>query len=369
MLDYRFCKFHDGKEALLCFYQVRPASGKLERVRIKLNHISGNDRARYARNLKKKIDDLLEGGQWNYWTHGIEEYKGHLIGDMIDRYLASKGARIREVSLKSYQSRLGILHRYLIEHRPNVKYIQEVTPEIAAGLMDHLLIVRKYKAKTHNLALVDYSTFFKWLVDRDYLNRNPFSKIEKMREDEERMELFSGDQVAHLFAYMAQNHPHFYVVCGLIFYCLVRRAEITKLKIGDIDFRAGVLRIPASISKNHAVRNVIIPTEFMEALHALSYPSYPPQCFIVGENFRPGPKKIKQVNYISKLYRSVADKIGFPKQLRLYSLKHTGVSQMSASGFSVAAIRDQAGWKRAEQIDAYLRPTTEALEKLRTFRK
>jgi len=366
ILTYRYAEIQRGKEWKVVFYQVHPDTGKLTRVRLKVNR--PDNKEAFAQRLCLEINKKLESGIWNYFSEKEGKPSAITIRAAVDKYLKHTEGKKRLATLNSYTSRMNRFVNWLAHQHPDIQYVHQVTPLLADQYFDHLVEQLRYKPITHNNALVDFRTFWNFLIKKQLAKENPFSGVSPLTVDAKRRVILSKEQLKRLFLHLEETDPHFMVACGLCYYCLIRRTEITRLRISNIDFDKQVVYVPGEISKTHQDRFCVIPDEFMQLLRSLCLDSYPPDSCIVGKSFRPGPKKTFPPK-ISMHFRKIADQLALGERVTFYSLKDTGVSFMSAAGFPLAIIRDQAGWKHLHQANTYLSVTREAVETVRKFTK
>ena len=62
-----------------------------------------------------------------------------------------------------------------------------------------------------------------------------------------------------IFDYYKETNINFLVFCLCCYYCLVRRTELSKIKVGDLNLEKGTLWVSANDSKNNKSAHVTIP--------------------------------------------------------------------------------------------------------------
>lgn len=367
IVNFRYAQLQKGKEWKVIFYQTHPVTNQLTRVRIKVNH-AGIHKEKFANQLVKELNRKLDTGNWNYFREK-EGLGGSLtFAEAVNKYLTHKKLHVRLATLNSYASRLKMFGIWLNAKYPKIKNIDLINSAIVEQYFDYLIEIKKYKNITHKNTLLDLRTFWNFLIKKNCTKTNPFKDVDVMPIHFKRKSLFTPEQLNKLFTYLIKNDPDFYIPCALCYYCLMRRTEITRLKIQDINWKTRILNLAAEDSKNHMERFSVIPDEFYDFLIKRNYDKLPPQYYIVGEGRKPGLKKTS-ASRLSERFKTIAEHLKFEEDITFYCLKHTGVSNMIGNSFSKAVVRDQAGWKHMEQMNTYLGATKEAIEQLKGFTK
>ena len=62
------------------------------------------------------------------------------------------------------------------------------------------------------------------------------------------------------------ENSNFFSLCMLTYFCFIRRTEITKLKVSDVNLKAGYIVLSSRISKNTKTESVTIPNNFLPLL-------------------------------------------------------------------------------------------------------
>ena len=366
IIHFQYAFLSKGKSWEVVFWQSNPfKGGELERVRIRINRIPEVNRERYGLRLCEEINKKLDRGEWNYFT---EKHRSITFPDAWRDYL--EGRNLRPASLASYRSIFAQFEDWLKQAYPKHLYIHQITPEIAKKYFALVLVKqRRYQAKTYNNVLVILRQLWNSFMKEGYVKDSPFTAVQKMIEDEKFGVIIPRSDLAKLWAYLSDQMPGFFVVCGLCYYGLVRRSEITRMQFYHIDWAARVIRLPGTLTKNRKNKIVVIPDEFYAYLVSHGYDKMP-GAWYVASHYRtaaPGEKKCA-ASRISEIWRRVARKLEFPDAYEFYSLKDTGNTHMEEAGISSPAIRDQAGWKYLQQRNTYSHTTGESLDKLRKFK-
>ncbi|MFW5983509.1 MAG: tyrosine-type recombinase/integrase [bacterium] len=354
-LGYRYAEIGESQGRVYVYYYVtNPSTDKMERKRIYLNNIkSKQNKLRYARQLKEKINNKLDNG-WNPFIDEDESSKKYKsIEEALDFVLTYKSKFIRPRSIPQYRHRINTLKEWLKNKKILNKMIHEFTQNMAIDFMNDLIINREITTRTFNNYLLDYRTFFNTLVKNQYLNSNPFQQVDKLPTTQTLKRPFTESELS-LYMEHIQNHNYDLYIISLYTYCCgLRPAEICRLKIKDVNLKNGYIHIPGNASKNKKIGIIPIPGFFLEELK-IYLAGIPEEHYICSTGLKPGAKTIKP-NKIAQQFRKTANKIGLPGDLIFYSLKDTAADRLLQKGFSVKDIRDLFRHSNISTTDAYLK--------------
>lgn len=118
-----------------------------------------------------------------------------------------------------------------------------------------------------------------------------------------------------------------YYFTQIMYYCFIRRTELTRLKVGDFDLVNHTIIIRAEVSKNKTQESVVIPEGLEPVLKAMKLENYPSNFFVFGRHLYPSELQYINPDHISTRHNKFVRKLGIDSQKGLYSWKHTGVCQ------------------------------------------
>jgi integrase len=113
-----------------------------------------------------------------------------------------------------------------------------------------------------------------------------------------------------------------------MYYCFLRRTEIIRLRIGDIDFENKTITVQSEASKNRKQECVTIPSEFEPILYEMGLNLLPKHWYIFSYNLSSGESRLAKPDYITELHRKYLDFLEIGKEKTLYSWKATGASDL-----------------------------------------
>lgn len=350
-VNFRPCCYHKGKDCFVYYYAYNPETEKLQRIKIRVNHIhKASDRDRYARLLCHTIDEKLWAG-WNPFVEAMAA-KSLTVSQCISKFLEAKAKILRPASMKSYRSFSQIFLDYLKKQRLDDIYCFRIS-------RDHLLRYLEWtdvNVCLSNRSYNNYSsylfTLFDFFVERGYIKENPAADLPKRKVDRKiRVVIPPADRKA-IRAWFEERTPLYIYVMMLCYRLLIRPKEIMMIRVGYIDFDECMLRIPSSVAKNHCDRILAVPDEIMVYFRTLC--GLPPQWYVFSNphTYAPGPKFTAPTR-VAERWKEMRDALGFPSSYQFYSLKDTGITEMLEAGVPAKLVKELADHSSLEMTEKY----------------
>ena len=330
------------------FYAINPFTKKMERKRIRINHIKGKtERMKYGRLLCLKINEKL----YNGWNPFLEEKqsKAKIISDGIRDFLAEKAKSSRPDTLRSYTSYCKCLNNWLKRNSMDKDMIALFSKDVAKQFMKSLEN-DSISNTTYNNYLSFMLLLFNHFISFGYIGDNPFNGIKPKRKEEKRRLTIPKEERERIKDYFLRENPYFYRVMLLCYRLLLRPKEILMLKIGDIDFENLLIKVPSDVAKNHHSRVLGIPDDLSGLF--INYRGFSPSLFIFSTDYIPG-KKMLNTRYIGKTWAQMRKELGLPTEYQFYSLKDTGITEMLESGMPAKLVMDLAGHHSLDMTEKY----------------
>ena len=198
--------------------------------------------------------------RWGNEREGVVTIRVHL-----SEFLAMKKIEVTQKSYQTYQSKLRIFCEWA-EHSGidkihvgfiTTEHIQDFLRMIAESKQLSRLTLQKYEQILHS--------FFDWLIRvKKVVKENPVTDIPRMgRVVDQAAKPIPDKERSLLLAAMRKYDRQLWIVCQLQYYCAIRPGECRLLKVGDIDFESGVIRVPQDVSKNRQTEAVSMPAQIV----------------------------------------------------------------------------------------------------------
>lgn len=343
------------------FYCFDPTESRMRRKRIKINRIQKKcDRRKYANIQIKRLYEQLVNG-WNPWIEGSTHTELRTFAEVCDLYekyvdkMYNDGL-YRKETFVGYKSFIKNVREYNSKRSFPIYYIYQFDKKFCTDLLDTIFIERNNSAQTRNNYLGFLRLFSSYCVSRGFLTTKPTDGIEPIskRLIKKGRTVIPEDVVHQIGIFLNETDKHFLLVCYLIYYCLIRPVEITRLKISCIDIKSCTITIDAEVSKNKQTQTITIPKKVILFAAEIGIFGYPSNYHIFSEGLIPGMKQID-----TKIFRDhwakVRKALSLKKEWKLYSLKDTGITDMLDSHTASISVRDQARHSSLAITEIYTR--------------
>lgn len=355
------------------FYAYDPASGKMKRKRIKVNHIDGlRTRKQYAMECVKRFSNLLSDG-WNPWTD-CDPDDIELFVDCLDRYeehvhKQHSNGLYRKQTYDDYKSKIKIIRHY-IEHiqRPKerIRYMFQFTKRWCIDFLDYVYIERNNSPQTYNNYLTFLRAISQWWLERGYLTVKPtdgLSPISKRLYVKNRG-CIPIDTVKHIGEWTKKHDPYFHFACQILYYCFVRPVEMTRLRIRDFNLHEATITIQAESSKNKKTQTVTIPKRVLLYGIDLGIFSAPMSYYVFSDGLRPGERLI-DTKIFRDHWRKVKEALKLRPEWKFYSLKDTGITEMLRDNTTAPVyVKEQARHSSLSITEIYIGENKKAVPEI-----
>ncbi len=344
------------------FYAYDPAQNKLRRKKIKINHIkSVVERRAYARGVMRRLSEQLAAG-WNPWIAATSDSDLHTFVEACDRYEAHidkmyADGNYRKETYVGYKSNLKIMRLYNSLRPAPIVYTYQFDRKFCQAFLDYVFIERGAMAQTRNNYLNFLRVFSGWMLERCYTavrasdGISPISKrlIQKQRT------VIPADVVAKIADYLRDKDPNFLLACYILYYCMIRPVEMTRLRISDINVKEQTITIPGEASKNHQTQTVTMPKKLLMYMIEIDLFQHPQSYYIFSmNNLRPGLEQIDP-RVFRYHWDCMKPALKLRKEWKFYSLKDTGITEMLDNNQTSISVRDQARHSSLAITEIYTR--------------
>lgn len=354
----------DGKNVYwYAYYSIRnPETGKMERPKIygKINYIHTKaERLRAGNILVASINKLLSEGHLNpYSPKEPEKPKLKLIEHFNEgiKLLGEKAdAGLLELDTRSnYKSTINALIDWMDKNKMADILPEQFTRQHALKYREYLIREKKLAGVTLNNKKQHISYFFNQLVENEVLPSNPFAKIKSLRTETGKNIAFTEEQEGELSEYLMKHNPRLYLFCRHIYYCYIRRKELLRQKVVNESLRHRRIIIYGSAAKNDRQASVEIPDAFIPLVQQMDLDRYSPDDFLFGRNLETCSHQWHP-NRVTELHTQALRKLNFPKDVTIYSWKHSGVVSAYNAGVDIYSIMRQLRHSSLDHTMIYLK--------------
>lgn len=358
IIPYTLPKLHNGKNWYIDFKAYDPLEQKMKRKKYMLDSIDKiSVRKKRATELIANISRQLLSG-WNPWADTSNSRQYTLFDDVVElynKYLIKfhKSKVFKESTFADYKKRIRVLSEYNKKRFNPIIYIYQFDKTYASDFLDYILIDRDSSARTRNNYRTWLSSFGSWLLEKQYIDKNPVENIKSLSEDKKKRDALSANDLQKLRTYLEKNNPYFLLLCQFAYYTLIRPDELSNIQLSDIYIKDQKVFIPSSISKNRKDGMVGLNDILIKSMLELKIFNYSNDCYLFGKDFKPSKEKSTPRTYRT-YFNKVRTLLKFPDSYQFYSLKDTGIRDLANSAGIVIA-RDQARHSDISTTNKYLK--------------
>ena len=353
LIDFRPAEVKRNKELYVCYYVLDPATDKLKRMRVRCNRIKNRrEQARYATLLCTEINRKLLSG-WNPLTGDDPALRKKVsVSEAASAYVSKREKELRRDTARSYRSKLSFFTGWCDRAGVSGWLCGRFTTAHASKLLEEYGTGRS--ACSYNDMLQFLKTMFKSFVTNGLTNQNPFQEFKgRKRERKRRITISREDRVRILNYFHKREMSGYVAMIRLCFKYLIRPKEMLMLRLRDIDFDTGLLRIPPEVSKNHTERIIALGHDVLKYFRELQNHDYSADSYIFSTNFKPGERLYTTKNMFST-WKRMRERLSMPDTYHFYSLKDTGITEMLESGMPSKYVKDLAGHHSLSMTERYL---------------
>lgn len=235
--------------------------------------------------------------------------------------------------------------------------LPDLTTAAIRAFLCHGKLELGWSARTFRLYRQYLKTFFEWCVRAGYLKANPVEPIEKPRlpqrlprclsQDEAKRILYAASHVA--WGTELQRIRNEAIVAALLMTGL-RRAELLTLRIGDVDFTAGVLTVRGG--KGRKDRSVPLHPKLVPILRR--YLAEKKEHGIASEWFFSSLKSEKRLT--NKNLYAVLRRVAIAAGVKFtpHMLRHTFGRELVEADFNIYKLKEVMGHASVVTTQAYV---------------
>lgn len=273
--------------------------------------------------------------------------------------LELKKHEARKKTILDYSSLLERFTKYWEELGNIDSHLEDFTKLDALQYLDYVLLKKKVAPITRNNYLINMKSLFYVLVDRGYINNNPFVGIKRLKVPQKKRRVFSSAETGIICNFLKDKDNGLLLAISLCYYCALRPAELRRLKIEDIDVKTGMITLSGESTKNKNLARITMPNHLIDFLKEIRITKYPLEYFVFGKDLLPAPARCG-VNTICNKHRIVLKQLATYNLLTdienksFYSWKDTAARDMIEEGVNAAALMKHFRHSSLETTQRYL---------------
>lgn len=356
-------QYHKNSNGYVVVFYVRnPSTRLMEKYRVKLNRL----RRKYStlmefKSAAKRICDdynaKLQGG-WTPFGESMNVRQFEPLVPVLERFLSEKSNELTKDTMRSYKSLVRILASWLDKLCPHCS-CENFNRQLAVRFMEERWR-EGISSRTYNNNIKVYRTMFVWLIEHCYCKENAFATIKPKAVLQKKRVFIPVDTLLHIFSYVRDNHKDFYIVMLMIYYSGLRPAEVTRIKVHQLDFASGSILLDPSQTKNHKEGIANMSEELVQLLREHVSGAKPTDYVFGGRDYSPKAKPMTS-NSFGKRWNSIRQELHLPEEYQLYSLRDSSGVHRFNNGASALDIMKSLRHSNLAQTSVYTNHYDEGL--------
>ncbi|GGG99604.1 tyrosine recombinase XerC [Polaribacter pacificus] len=278
------------------------------------------------------------------WQQALTDYQLYL---KIERGLSTN-------TIENYHRDVRKLMLYLETHKIQVSPLHIDTSDLQGFIYE---IAKQVSASSQSRIISGLRNFFDFLIFEDYRNDNPTELIESPKIGRKLPDTLSETEINKLISAIDLSHPQGErnrTLIETLYSCGLRVSELTSLRISDLFFDEGFIRVVGKGNKErltpihynaqkyittylHQIRSKITPQKGYEDTLFLN---------------RRGKALTRQMIFI--ILKDLATKINLNKTISPHTLRHSFATHLLEGGADLRAIQQMLGHESITTTEVYV---------------
>ena len=285
------------------------------------------------------------------WNNAIKDYQSFL---KIERGLSTN-------TINSYTNDLEKLVKFLLENEITVSPIAIDQYIIQQFIYD---AAKKINPRSQARLISGLKSFFDYLVFEDYRKTNPTDLIEAPKIGRKLPDTLSEEEIDALIAAIDLSHPQGErnrTILETMYSCGLRVSEVITLKISDLFFDEGFIRVLGKGNKErfvpiHSQAQKFIKSYINEIrIHEISQKNHEDTLFLN----RRGKGLTRQLIFM--IINDTATKINLKKKISPHTFRHSFATHLLKYGADLRAIQQMLGHESITTTEIYVHLDTSYL--------
>lgn len=282
--------------------------------------------------------------------------------NFIDFMKSEKNCSASTVS--SYWTDFYIFKEFLSKQKINIT-LDNITTSVLRQYLAYIKLEKGYANGTIRRKIHSLSSFFKYLIDIEVIDKNPMLPIHAPKQENHTPIYFDEKEIERLLSAPERyaRFPHHIlrdrVILMTLFYTGCRRAELLAINFDDINFGTRVLTIRQGKGKKD--RLIPLADELNEILWEYLQTRLPlkDNALIISDN-----DTRMSIGNLQTLFKRYLKKCGLEdKGLTIHKTRHTFATTLLKNGADLIAIKDLLGHEDLNSTKIYVHTDTRHLRK------
>jgi integrase/recombinase XerD len=278
------------------------------------------------------------------WKNALTDYKHYL---KLERGLS-------ENSIKSYELDVIKLIRFLDEHNCTDSPISISSTRLKEFIYEIAKVVNE---RSQSRIISGLKSFFNYLVFEDYREDNPLELIESPKIGRKLPDTLSIEDIDNISGAVDLSKPEGErnrAIIETLYGCGLRVSELTTLKLSDLFFEEGFIKVTGKGNKERFVPIGPLTQKYINIyrkevrIHLNIQPSFEDTLFLN----RRGKQLTRAM--IFTIVKRLAEKIGLNKNISPHTFRHSFATHLLENGADLSAIQLMLGHESITTTEIYM---------------
>ncbi|WP_339917512.1 site-specific tyrosine recombinase [Yeosuana marina] len=278
------------------------------------------------------------------WLHALKDYQLYL---KIERGLSKN-------SIDNYVLDVKKLIAYLEENHITLTPIS-ITPDIIQQFI--YSIAKELNERTQSRIISGLRSFFSYLVFEDYRNSNPLELVESPKIGRKLPDTLSEFEIDTIIGAIDLSTPEGErnrAILETLYGCGLRVSELTNLKLSDLFFDEGFIKVTGKGDKQRFVPIVGTTQKYINIYKNQIRPNIPIQPNYEDTLFLNRRGKQLTRAMIFTIIKQLAEKIGLKKSISPHTFRHSFATHLLQNNADLRSIQMMLGHESITTTEIYV---------------
>ena len=288
------------------------------------------------------------------WKHALKDYEHYL---KLERGLSDN-------SIQNYILDVEKLLHYLTVNEISISPIQ-ISTETIQQFVYH--ISKELNARSQSRVISGLRSFFSYLVFEDYRTDNPLELIESPKISRKLPDTISISEIEKIIEAIDLSTPEGErnrAILETLYGCGLRVSELTELKLSDLFFEEGFIKVTGKGDKQRFVPIAPYTIKYINIYkeEIRNHLKIKPQATDILFLNRRGNKLTRAM--IFTIIRKLTEKAGISKKVSPHTFRHSFATHLLENGADLRAIQQMLGHESITTTEVYVHVDRSHLRKI-----
>ena len=288
------------------------------------------------------------------WKHALKDYEHYL---KLERGLSDN-------SIQNYILDVEKLLHYLTVNEISISPIQ-ISTETIQQFVYH--ISKELNARSQSRVISGLRSFFSYLVFEDYRTDNPLELIESPKISRKLPDTISISEIEKIIEAIDPSTPEGErnrAILETLYGCGLRVSELTELKLSDLFFEEGFIKVTGKGDKQRFVPIAPYTIKYINIYkeEIRNHLKIKPQATDILFLNRRGNKLTRAM--IFTIIRKLTEKAGISKKVSPHTFRHSFATHLLENGADLRAIQQMLGHESITTTEVYVHVDRSHLRKI-----